>query len=716
MKKILMILLLVFTTAGAFAVEGMFPLNELHNLNKEKLQKMGLQIPLSEIRDNVSKAVVSLGGGSGSFVSKDGLIVTNHHVAYRAIQFNANENHNYITKGFYAPSFDKELPAPGYYADIILSSKDITSLVNKSINKKMTDAERYKAIENAIKKIEADVESNNPQIRASVAAMYQGRQYLLFTKIRLRDIRLVYAPPAAIGEFGGDKDNFEWPRHTGDFSFLRAYVGPDGNPAAYSKDNVPYHPDHFLAISIKPLKKGDFTFILGFPGSTNRYMTADQLDFYLNKQIPLRLRLFKNIIEKLETIGSENKENAIRVAFWVKALNNSMKYYQGVYDGLNRDKAVALFQKRDAKLLEWVEKCKSGSKYKGLIQSINQINDKIKPIASKLTIMGYMRLIPTFSAAGTVTRWAEEKSKPDLKRDPAYMNRNMPRMQARLKSMQRDLLIESDKTLMKYFLHQMAELPKAQWPETFQKTFETVPAADLSAAINKKVDDLYASTGLTDMATRMKYFNMSKKELAKVNDPLLKFGGAFADEIKALRDQNESLAGASSRLKPQLIDMIHVYSNNELYPDANSTIRFTYGSIMGYSPKEAIWYRPFTTLAGVVAKETGKTPFASPKKLLKLYQDKDFGTYGDPALGGNVPVDFLTDNDTTGGNSGSPTLNGKGQLIGLLFDGNYESISADYYFNPALTRSIVADADYMIFVLDKFSHAQNLLKEMTIIQ
>jgi len=716
MKKSLMILLVVFATVGAFAVEGMFPLNELQNLNKEKLQKMGLEIPLTEIRDNVSKAVVSLGGGSGSFVSRNGLIVTNHHVAYGAIQYNANEKHDYITDGFYAPSFQEELPAPGYHADIILSVKDVTATVNKAVKKGMTDQARYKAIEDAIKKLEATVEKKNPHFRASVASMYQGRQYMLFTKIRLKDIRLVYAPPAAIGEFGGDEDNFEWPRHTGDFSFLRAYVAPDGSPAAYSKDNVPYHPDHFLAISIKPLKKGDFTFVLGFPGSTNRYMTSDQLDFYLNKQIPLRLQLFHDIIGKLEKIGSESKENGIRVAFWVKMLNNSMKYYQGVNDGLHRDKAVDIFRKRDARLREWVKQSKEGSKFEGLIHSINQVNDQIKPIANKLTIMGYMRLIPTFSSAGTLVRWAEEKVKPDMKRDPAYMDRNLPRMQMRLKSMQRNLLVESDITLMKYFLHQMAALPKDQWPETFKAAFGTISDSDLSAAIDKKVEDMYKATKLTDLKTRMSYFNMSKEELAKVNDPLLKFGGDFADEMKTLRDQNESLAGALSRLKPEFIDMIHAYSHNELYPDANSTIRFTYGTIMGYSPRDGVFYTPFTTLAGVVEKETGKTPFASPKKLLELYRDKNFGTYGDPALGGNVPVDFLTDNDTTGGNSGSPTLNGKGQLIGLLFDGNYESISADYYFNPALTRSIVADADYMIFVLDKFSNAQNLLKEMTIIQ
>ncbi|RLE18748.1 MAG: hypothetical protein DRJ08_01255 [Acidobacteria bacterium] len=716
MKKSLIILLMVFTTAAAFAVEGMFPLNELQNLDQKKLQKMGLKIPLSEIQDHVSKAVVSLGGGSGSFVSKDGLIVTNHHVAYGAIQYNAGAKHDYITNGFYAPSFDKELPAPGYHADIILNAKDVTPIINKAVKKGMTDKERFKAIEDAVKKLETEVEKNNPHIRASVASMYQGRQYMLFTKIRLLDIRLVYAPPAAIGEFGGDEDNFEWPRHTGDFSFLRAYVAPDGTPAAYSKDNVPYQPDHFLTVSIKPLKKGDFTFILGFPGSTNRYMTADQLDFYLNKQIPLRLRLFQDIINKLNKIGSESKQNNIRVAFWVKMLNNSMKYYQGVNDGLHRDKVVSLFQKRDAELEKWIEKSKSGSKFKGLIPAINKVNDQLKPIANKLTIMGYMRLIPTFSTAGTLTRWAKEKTKPDLERDPAYMNRNVPRIQMRLKSMQRNLLVESDVTLMKYFLHQMAALPKDQWPETFKATFGKVAAADLDTAINKKVDEMYAATGLTKVKTRMAYFNMSAQELAKVNDPLLKFGGEFANEIKDLRDQNESLAGALSRLKPQLIDLIHAYTHNELYPDANSTIRFTYGSIMGYSPREAVWYRPFTTLAGVVEKETGKTPFASPKKLLELYNNKEFGSYGDPALGGNVPVDFLTDNDTTGGNSGSPTLNGKGQLIGLLFDGNYESISADYYFNPALTRSIVADADYMIFVLDKFSNAQNLIKEMNIVR
>ncbi len=716
MKKPFVWLLALLLCATSFAVEGMYPLNELDKLDQQKLKKMGLNIPLSDVRDHVAKAVVSLGGGSGSFVSPNGLIITNHHVAYRAIQFNSDENHNYIADGFYAPTRQDELPAPGYYAEIIQDVKDVTADIMKSVTADMDDDARMKAVDDAIKRMESEVEQANPGIRASIASMYQGTQFLLYTAIRLNDVRLVYAPPSSIGAFGGDDDNFEWPRHTGDFSFLRAYVSPDGKPASFSKENVPYQPAHYLKISIKPLKKGDFNFVVGFPGRTNRYMTAEQIAFFVQDEVPFRLKLFRETIDILNEIGSQSRENSIRVAFWVMALNNTLKYYQGVYDGLNRDHVVKRFEQRDKMLTEWIKANDKAQEYGGVIDEINQQNERTKAISATLTIMGYTRLIPTFSAAGTITRWAEEKAKPDMERDPAYMERNVERMKQRMSSMQNDLLVESDKRLLKYFLNLMGTLPADRQPETFHKMFTGVPADQLGEAIDKKVDAMYAETGLVDEATRMKYMEMSAEELATVNDPLLQFGGDFAKELKAATDRTDSIAGAMMRLKPKFIQLIHEATDNQLYPDANSTIRFTYGTIQGYSPQEAVWYSPFTSLAGVAAKDTGKAPFNSPAKLLDLAASGSYGRYAADTVHGSVPVDFLSDVDTTGGNSGSPTLNGNGELIGLLFDGNYESISADYYFNPALTRSIIADSRYVIFLLDRFSGATGLLKELTIVE
>lgn len=715
MKKRLSLFLAIFATVTVLAVEGMFPLNELKNLDETRLKAMGLEIPLELIRTDISRAVVHLGGGSGSFVSDKGLIVTNHHVAYRAVQYNASAEHNYIDDGFYATTLENELPAPGYYADIIQEVTDVTDRVKAVIKPDMTDAARYEAIQDVVKAIETEVESESPNIRANVAAMYQGTQYLLFKSVRLLDIRLVYAPPASIGEFGGDIDNFEWPRHTGDFSFMRAYVSPDGKPAAYAKDNVPYQSRHFLNVSTRQLKKDDFNFVVGFPGSTNRYMTSEQIDFYLNEEIPFRVKLFKEIIEILEEVGGKSAENKVRVASWVKMLNNSMKYYQGVQNGLHRDNVVKRFAERDAKLQQWIVNNKKEKQFGTTIEEINKQNDLTKPISATTTVMGYTRLIPTFSAAGTLTRWAEEKVKPDMERDPAYMDRNIERTARRLKSMQNDLLVESDIRLLTYFLKAMAELPEDRRPATFQKLFGEIPTDGMNAAIEQAVKDMYANTGLTDLETRMSYMDMSAAELAELNDPLLKVGGAFAKELQEARKKTEAIAGALNRLKPDFIQLIHQATNNQLYPDANSTIRMTYGTIQGYSPEEALWCSPFTTLAGAIAKETGEEPFANPKKLIELYKQGDFGSYGDPSLDGNVPLNFLSDVDTTGGNSGSPTLNGKGELIGLLFDGNFESISADYYYNVDVTRSIIVDSRYMIYILDKFSDAQSLLDELTIV-
>ena len=711
LKKFLVIVILLLGANIIFADEGMFPLNELNHIDYNKLKKMGLNLTYDQIKNDISKAVVSLGGGTGSFVSKDGLIITNHHVAFRAIQFNASAKHNYIENGFYADSFEKELPAPGYYADIILDIKDVTDRILKKANNAKNDAERFQIIEDEIKKIEKETESKEKNIRASVVSFYGGKQFLLFKKFRINDIRLVYAPPRSIGEFGGDIDNFEWPRHTGDFSFLRAYVDKDGNPAPYSKDNVPYHPKHFLKISLKPLKTGDFSFILGFPGSTDRYMTGKQVDLFLNDTIPLRLKLFSDIINLMEEEGKKNKELQVRVSFWVKALNNTKKYYEGVQAGLKRDKVVEKFYLRDKKIANFFKK----RKCRNPLVEINKLSEEIHKIQKSLTIMAYSNFVSTFGAGARIGRWAEEKTKKDLERDPQFMDRNIPRIKRRLETMQRDLIPELDKKMLKYFMKLFADLPENERPATFTKYFGKGSKEQLYKKIDTTLDDFYKNTKLTDKDARLKYFSMSKKQLKKVDDKLLHFAWDFADELNEKKENLKGLNGAAMRLKPQVIEVINEFTRKELYPDANGTLRLTYGKICGYSPKDAVWYKPFTTFSGVIEKETGKEPFKNPKKLIELFEKKDYGQYFDKDLG-DIPVNFLTDNDTTGGNSGSPTLNGDGEIIGLLFDGNFESISSDYYFNPSLTRSIVVDSRYILFILDKFSKAQNLIKELTVVK
>jgi len=704
--------LLMMFLCAVFADEGMFSINELKNLDQVKLKKMGLDLSLTDLEKRLPGTIVNLGGGTGSFVSRDGLIITNHHVAYMAIQYNSSKENNYIRDGFYAPTRDKELQAPNYTASVVKEIVDVTSRINANVTSDMSGKDRYKAIEDSIKHIQKEVESREPDVYTTVAAMYQGKQFLLFKYLRLRDVRLVYAPPDAIGEFGGDVDNFEWPRHTGDFAFLRAYVGKDGKPADYAPENVPYHPDEYFAVSLKPLKENDFTMVLGFPGGTDRYMTAKQMDLLLHQVLPLRIGMFRDIVDILVAVGRQNEENQVRVASFVKGLNNAIKKYEGDYQGLTRDRVATLFAKRDREMQEWIQGHPEMHKYESVVQEINAITAKHAKTVKLRTIERYLiRLVSTLGAGNTICRWAKEKSLPDLERDPAYMDRNIPRLKRRLKTMQRNLVLDAQKQIMVFTLKKMLNLPAAEQSKVVSKWFGEKSDDELTAA----VAEMISKTHLTDTENRLKYFELSEEELQKVDDPLLKFAGCLGAELKKMNDQQEELDGALQRLSPMIIELLHAYTKNELYSDANSTLRLAYGKVTGYA-KDGVTFTPFTTLRGAIVKEQGRRPFANPSKLIEIYRKADFGVYADSNLDGQVPLDFLTDLDTTGGNSGSPTLNGQGELIGLLFDGNFESISSDYYFNPALTRSIVVDSRYILFILDKFSNAQSLMDEMTIVK
>ncbi|MBN2431023.1 MAG: S46 family peptidase [Acidobacteria bacterium] len=713
MKRLIILLAgLVLLTAYLPADEGMFAMNELDRLDAAKLKSMGLEITMGDVTDRVARAVLDLGGGSGSFVSPDGLIVTNHHVAYRAIQYNSTGENNYIVEGFYAPTRDKELPAPGYTAGVLLGWEDVTQQVIGSLTAVMTDEERFQTMENAQKRLQKEVEAKEPNVYTEIAAMYQGKYYLLFRYLRLRDIRLVYAPPDAVGEFGGDIDNFEWPRHTGDFSFMRAYVGPDGRPADYAPENVPYHPEHYLNVSRRSLAENDFTMVIGYPGSTDRYLTSGQIRVLLERELPLKIRLFRDIVALLEDIGRADPEKAVRVASLAKGLNNAIKKYEGDFQGLTRDDVITRFSRRDVTVQEWISGQPARQHDAGLIADLNRINDQLAAKLELRTILGYLlRFVNTLDAGRTISRWAQEKTKPDLERDPAYMDRNIPELKNDLQTMQRNLLSEKDLKLMVFSLQKLRALPAAQRSAVVQKWFGDMTHEEMVV----RLDAMISGTGLLDADTRLKYFDLPAGELAEVDDPLLAFAGELGVELKQLRDEADTLNAALQRLQPRFIDLLHAYSRNELYPDANSTMRLTYGKVTGYA-KDGVTFTPFTTLDGAIAKERGTRPFANPPRLIQLYRAGEFGDYAEPNLGHRVPLNFLSDVDTTGGNSGSPTLNGKGELIGLLFDGNFESISSDYFYNPALTRSIVVDARYMLYILDKFSHATALLEEMTIVR
>jgi len=709
---------LVLAAACALADEGMWPLDELDQGMVETMQSMGLELSGTEIYDGegggVAYAVVSLGGGTGSFVSPKGLILTNNHVAFGALQRTSSVDQNYIADGFHAASLDGEIPAPGYHAYILLSVEDVTKKVKKALKKGMTPIERYEAIEKRIKEIIADAEKGR-DVNCSVSEFYSGRQYKLFTNFDIKDVRIVYAPPASIGNYGGDIDNWMWPRHTGDFSFLRAYVAPDGSSAEYAEENVPYEPDVFLAVSTGQLREDDFTMVIGYPGSTQRYRSSYSIDHHQNWSLPSRIELFGDLLGIFTGAAEGDPAVAIKVARFDAMLNNSMKNNEGMLEGFLK---VGLLQRKldeEEEFNAWLDENPSmKNKYGDLFPGIGALYEEYATYREKNLLGRFMDFAcQMLTAATTISRWCEEKEKPDMEREPGFQERDVPRLKQRLQMIDMGFDMPTDKKILRYFMMRSRGLPENQRVEAFDRMLAGVPEDRIEAAIDEAVEKLYAGTKLNIAEERMRMFDLSKKELMKQGDAFIDLYWELDPEVKALEKKDKEFNGAITELRPRLIEAYQEWQGGGLYPDANGTMRLTYGTVKGYSPREAIYYDYITSLDGVVEKHTGEDPFVCPDRLLDLYEKGDWGTYDDPDLG-TVPVDFLSTCDITGGNSGSPILNGRGEVIGAAFDGNYESISADYLFDERLTRDINVDSRYILFILDKFSGARNLLDEMTI--
>jgi hypothetical protein len=700
------------------ADEGMWLLHKLDNCPLDSWRSRGLELSLEEIYDpknpDLADAIIRLGGGSASFVSFDGLIITNHHVAYGALQRQSSTETNYMKQGFIARTKAEEIPAPGYQAFVTKDVKDVTKKVLGAVNDKMSDKERYDAIEAQTKKIIQKAEKGK-DVHAEVRDFYGGMKYYLFTYFKIKDIRITYAPPGTIGNYGGEVDNWMWPRHTGDFSFLRAYVGPDGKSAEHSEDNVPYHPEKYLTLSKAPLKEDDFTMVIGYPGGTMRYRSSYSIDHHINRNYPNRIKAFKEIIDILQAESDQDENVAVKAAGMKRGLENAYKNSKGQLEGLKKAKLLDKKLKEEEDLRRFLKANPDmQKKYGGVLDGIAaQYDDYIK-IWKKNSIMGYMLFAPVMlGSAHTIYKWTLEQEKKDIDREPGYMERNEADRKRGLSMAEMRYAEVIDKQLLKYLMMRAAELPRGQ-----RITAVTEVASGLTGdALEKKIDDfidhLYANTKVTDPDMRMEMFAMKHKDVLALEDPMVQFAARLEADQKILEDKVEAFSGALQKLRPQLMELRLAYGGELVYPDANSTKRLSVGEIAGYSPGDAVHYDPITTLTGVVEKYTGEDPFDLPSEIHQLHEAKDFGGYTDPATG-DVPVCFLSTNDVTGGNSGSPILNGKGEIIGLVFDGNYESISADYQFIPKLTRTINVDSRYILFVLEKYAQATELLDEIKV--
>ena len=699
----------------AQAGEGMWVPQQLPEI-AGPLKKAGLKLSPQQISDLTGDpmgAVVALGGCTASFVSPNGLVVTNHHCAYGAIQLNSTAENNLIKNGFNAPTTADEVSAgPNARVFVLDEITDVTKDAQAAIAAAGDDAlARTKALEAFEKKLIADCEAE-AGFRCRLYSFSGGNTYRLFKNLEIKDVRLAYAPPGSVGKFGGDIDNWMWPRHTGDFAFYRAYVGKDGKPAAFSKDNVPYQPKHWLKFADQPLGAGDFVMVAGYPGSTNRYALAAEFDNTAQWTYPTIARHYKNQIAMVEAAGKQNADIQVKYAATMAGWNNTSKNYDGQLEGFKRIDAAGQKQREEAAVLGWLKG--QGAKGQPALDAHAKLLDLLEQSKATRDRDLTLALFNNTAMLGSATqlyRLSIEREKPNAERESGYQERDLPAIEGGLKQLERRYVAAMDRQLQEYWLNEYIKLPADQ----------RVAAVDAwlggnDAAAVKRALDRLAGTKLGSTEERLKWFAADRKAFEASNDPAIQYAVAVMPTLLKLEQERKTRAGENLAARPVYLQALADYKKSQgefVYPDANLSLRITFGNVMGYAPKDGVEYTPFTTLEGVVAKETGQDPFDSPKALLDAVAAKRYGGLEDKRIG-SVPVNYLSDLDITGGNSGSPVLDAHGKLVGLAFDGNWESVSSNWVFDPKMTRMIAVDGRYLRWIMQEVYPAPQLLKEMNV--
>lgn len=710
-SQLLIIVVLLFTCSGA-ADEGMWMPHQMKQLN---LESQGLKMDPGDLYKEdgtgIMNAMVRIGrGSSGAFVSSKGLILTNHHVAFGAIQRASDKEHDYITNGFLAHTTAEEIPAKGSYINVLLGYRDVTPIVLKQLKPHTTPEQRYKALEKIEKELVAQAEKQEKDLYCMFKSMYSGNKYYLFTFKRLWDVRIVYVPPLAIGNYGGEIDNWMWPRHTCDFTFLRAYVSKDNEGAPYSPDNVPYQPESILKVSLKGVKEDDLTFIMGYPGRTYRNYTTSEFQFEVEDMKQTIVR-YNSMIDFFEKASKNDRGLHIKYASIIKGLNNGLKNRIAKLKGFQKHSILKKKKKLEEKLMQWVEQDpQRQKKYSNILTDIEkfmQNNIDFYRKKQRMDAMFGRRSGPALlSQAHLIYRTVIEKQKPDIRREPGFQERDLQGIRLRIEVAERSYHLETDKAYFKFRLKQIKDQDKSTWPKALIPVFEKGPEE-----IHRYVDELYASTILTNPKNRLQLIQLKPGDLFKLNDPFIKLAAELEKELNVLREKEKILNQQRQDLKKVYLAALLELNQGRIAPDANSTIRFTYGPAKSYQPRDGVTYQVQTTLTGIIEKETGIFPFEVPGKLKELYQTRDFGRYMDRHLH-NIATCFINTTNVTGGSSGSPVLNARGEIIGIAFDMVYESVIGDYFIVPELQRVINVDIRYVLFITEKFSGANYLIKEM----
>jgi hypothetical protein len=715
---------LALSSTAVMADEGMWQPNQLPTIAKE-LTKAGLKLNPSDLTDLTGfpmGAIVSLGGCTASFVSDQGLVASNHHCVYGSVQYNSTAENNLLKNGFLAKNFAEELPAtPGSRIYVTEEITEVTTLVKSGVSSQMSGSERYKVVDTNSKKLVAECEDDD-RYRCSVVNFHGGLEYYLFKQLTIRDVRLVHAPASSIGKYGGDIDNWMWPRHTGDYGFYRAYVGKDGQPADFSKDNVPYQPKHHLKVNKSSVDDGDYIMVLGYPGRTNRYRTAYEVENTFSWTYPHAKAYREEIIELIHTHSAVGSEARIKYESTLAGLANYAKNYGSMIHSYNKGSFLQRKQALEKNLTLWLNSSsKRKAQYGEALSGLNNLVKQDDKQQARDLILGYMRYSKMLSTAKSLHRLAVENTKPNIERERGYQERDIARFEQSMKSVDRRYDEKIDKEILFTMLTHYVALPKAERIKSFDKFFaltNTTAENFNEKKLRKQLKKMYTKTKLNSQEQRLALMTKSVSDFKNSKDPFIQLAVASFKERKAIEDKSKELAGNIQAFRPKYMEALIAYFNDNdlpVYADANSTLRITYGNVKGYSPQDGLTATPYTSLEGIVAKDTGIAPFDAPQKQLDLINKKQYGEYAKKALG-SVPVNYLGTLDITGGNSGSPTLNDKAEFVGLVFDGVYESIIGDWDYDTKLNRSIHVDVRYMLWVIEHVDGATNLIAEMDIVE